>query len=40
MAENVNHSLEGNKSLKEENIDSSKAIAQGTGNQVARQHSD
>ena len=34
MVENQNHALEGNQSLKEENIYASKAIAHGTGNQV------
>ena len=38
MAEDENHALQGNQSLKEENVDTSKAIAPGTGNQVARQH--
>ena len=40
MADNENHSLESNQSLKEENVDASKAIPVSTGNQVARQHSD
>jgi len=40
MAEDEHHALEGNQSLKKENVDASKAILVGAGNQVARQHSD
>lgn len=36
MAEDENHAFQGNQSLKEEDIDASKTIAAGTGNQVGR----
>ena len=38
MAEDKNHALQGNQSLKEEYIEASKTIDAGTGYQVARQH--